>query len=252
MPSRVIAVANCKGGTGKTTTAVNVSAELARRGRRVLLVDLDTQGHAGFGFGIFAADGAPTAHDVLCDGSLDLSAAIHPTQSENVHVLPADRRFRLRSASEDPKRLALALSGVADRYDVVVIDTPPAAEAPLRAALAASHGVLIPAQLHHLTYDGLMQLSRLVFETALGLNPALRDIAIVPVQMDIRMLLQQRILAELIVEFGHQRIFHGIRTDVALAEAFGSHRPVRAHRRSARGASDYDLLTDDIVQFWSV
>ncbi|KQT69072.1 MULTISPECIES: ParA family protein [unclassified Aureimonas] len=252
MPSRVIAVANCKGGTGKTTTAVNVSAELARRGRRVLLVDLDPQGHAGFGFGVFAAKGDLTAHDFLGEGGHDMARAIRPTRSAGVDVLPADRSFRVRSASEDQRRLSAALATLGERYDTVVIDTPPAAEAPLRAALAAAGGVLIPTQLQHLTYDGLMQLSRLVFETALGVNPTLRDLAIVPVQVDIRMHLQQRILAELLMEFGHERIFRGIRTDVALAEAFGSHCPVHDHRRSSRGARDYDLLAEDVVRFWKI
>lgn len=252
MPARVIAVANCKGGTGKTTTAVNVSAEFARRGHRVLLVDLDPQGHAGHGFGIFAADGAITAHHFLGDDQDDIAPSVRPTAVENVHVLPANRAFRVRTASEDPKRLSSALSSLGGRYDIVVIDTPPAAEAPLRAALAAANGVLIPTQLQHLTFDGLMQLSRLVFETAIGINTSLCDIAFVPVQVDIRMNLQQRILAELLFEFGHQRVFRGIRTDVALAEAFGNHCPVRQHRKSSRGSMDYHLLAEDIVHFWKL
>jgi chromosome partitioning protein len=252
MPIHVIAVANCKGGTGKTTTAVNVAAELARSGLRVLLVDFDPQGHAGLGFGIRAEKGAPTAHDLLRGGLADPGDAICLTAVEGVDVLPSDRTFRNLSADDDPSAFLEALHGLRNRYDVAVVDTPPAAETPMRVALGAANTVLIPTQLNHLAHDGLQQLFRLLFAGAVGPNPGAATFAIVPVQVDMRLRLQQQILAELLFEFGHNRIFRGIRTDVALAEAFGSRCPVRHYRPQTRGAVDYTLLVQDILHFWPI
>jgi molybdopterin-guanine dinucleotide biosynthesis protein len=160
MGALVIAIANCKGGTGKTTTAVNLAAELAHLERRVLLVDLDSQGHSGLGFGVSTERHSATAHKVFRQSGVDLSASIRRTAFERVHVVPADREFTIPAAANDPHRLAEALAPLKDRYDVVLIDTPPAADLPLVAALTAAHCVLVPTQLTHLAHDGLVQFSR--------------------------------------------------------------------------------------------
>ena len=251
MASQVIAVANCKGGTGKTTTAVNVSAELAHQGHRVLLVDLDPQGHSGFGFGVFADETAATAHQVFREPVADVASAIRQSSVERLDILPADRDFKIRGAAEDPHRLAQALASVRHRYDTIVIDTPPSADLPLIAALGCAQCVLVPMQLQHLAHDGLLHFSRLFFTVATGINPGLKHLAIVPIQIDMRVHLQRIVLAKLLRDFGPDRIFRGIRSDIALAEAFGSARPIRNYRPSARGAVDYGLLATDISSFWT-
>jgi chromosome partitioning protein len=250
MGARVIAIANCKGGTGKTTTAVNLAAELACLDRRVLLVDLDSQGHSGLGFGVRAECEAQTAHEVFRRSGLDVASAVRPSGVPGVDVLPADRNFTIHAAANEPQRLAEAIAPLARSYDVVLIDTPPAADLPLIAALAAAHCVLVPTQLSHLAHDGLVQFARLFFRVATSLNPDLSAFAIVPIQIDMRTHLQQTILARLLIDFGTQRIFRGIRTDVALAEAFGGGRPVRYHRPGARGAIDYGLLAEHVRRSW--
>jgi chromosome partitioning protein len=251
MVAVVIAIANCKGGAGKTTTAVNLAAELAEMGRRVLLVDLDSQGHSGLGFGVSTERAAVTAHQVFRQSGVDLSSSIRRTAFERVHILPADREFTIPAGPNDPHRLAEALAPLKDRYDVILIDTPPAADLPLVAALTAARCVLVPTQLTHLAHDGLVQFSRLFFKVATSLNPDLSAFAIVPIQMDMRTNLQQLILAKLLMDFGTQRIFRGIRTDVALAEAFGSGRPVRSYRPGSRGAADYGSLAEDVAGSWA-
>jgi len=251
MPCRAIAIANCKGGTGKTTTSVNLAAELACLGRRVLLVDMDPQGQSGLGFGISAERQAATAHHVFRERGVDVAGAIRHSRVERVDILPADRDFRIHSVSDDPHRLADALAGLGPRYDVILIDTPPAADMPLVAALAAAQCVLVPTQLSHLAHDGLVQFSRLFFKVATSINPDLSAFAIVPIQMDMRTHLQQVILARLLIDFGPQRIFRGIRSDISLAEAFGSGGPVRDYRPAARGAADYRLLAQDVLRFWA-
>jgi chromosome partitioning protein len=251
MTCRIIAIANCKGGTGKSTTAVNLTSELALRGHRILLVDLDAQGHAGLGFGVAAAGTQLSVHQLFRQSGFDLGAAIRPSGRKGIDILPADRGFTLHAAANDPKRLAQALSAEARRYDMIVIDTPPTADLPLVAALASAHCVLVPTQLQHLAHDGLQQFSRLFFHVATDLNPALRSFAIVPVQIDVRMHLQQIILARLLQDFGARRIFRGIRTDISLAEAFGQRCPVRYHRPGGRGTADYSLLANDVLTFWA-
>ena len=251
MSARMIAIANCKGGTGKTTTAVNLAAELAFLRRRVLLVDLDSQGHSGLGFGVSADRDSATAHHVFRRTGVDIADSVRSSGIDGVDIIPADREFRVHTVADDPCRLAQALDALKSRYDVILIDTPPSADLPLVAALAAAHCVLVPTQLSHLAHDGLIQFSRLFFKVATSLNPDLSAFAIVPIQIDVRMHLQQIVLAKLLMGFGSQRIFRGIRPDVSLAEAFGSGGPVRNYRPTARGAIDYSLLAQDVSRCWA-
>ena len=250
MAARVIAVANRKGGVGKTTTVVNVAAELGSRGRRVLVVDLDTQGHASLGLGVVARTGEPGAHGVFRDPPLPLAAAIRPTAVGGVRLLPPEIDFEIHGSINDPLRLARALAPLADDFDDVVIDTSPAIDVAMVAALAAADRLLIPTQLQHLAYEGVERFSKVLLKVATMLNRSLGDFAVVPVQIDMRMNLQRFVLAKLLSEFGGARIFRGIRSDVALAESFGSGTAVRYYRPQSRGAADYAFLTDDILTSW--
>jgi chromosome partitioning protein len=250
MTAQIIAVANRKGGVGKTTTTVNVAAELASRGHRVLVVDLDPQGHAGVGLDVVASRSDATVHQIFRNGLVDLALAVRRSGVTGVDVLPAERDFDVHGAVDDPLRLAKGLAPFEDCYDEIVIDTSPSIDVTTVAALTAAHHVLIPTHLQHLAYDGIVRFSNVLFKVASMVNLRFTDLAIVPVQIDIRMHLQRFVLAKLLQEFGHKRILRGIRTDISLAEAFGSNMPVRCYRPHSRGAVDYALLTDDILQLW--
>lgn len=246
--ARIITIANCKGGCGKTTTSVNIAAELAARGRRTLLLDLDPQGHATLALGARDRARGVTAHDLL----FGQAAAAKPIRIESVgvDVFPADMTFRLPAAPQRARALAETLGPIARNYDYVIIDTPPAAELPLVCALAAAHHTLAPTQLTPLARDGVLRFSQVFFYVSTQLNPDLRSLGIVPVQVDLRTRLHRAVLERLAKDFGSARLFPVVRSDIALAEAFDSGSPVRAFLPGSRGAEDYRQVVDRIIAEW--
>lgn len=242
---RVLTVANRKGGTGKTTTVVNLAAEMAARGRRVLVVDLDTQGHVATGLGV-TVDGGPGAHDVFSPRGPVLVEAIRGS-SFGPDVIPARTDFDASHVGADHGRLARALSdGSLAGYERILIDTPPSIDAITMNALLAADGVLIPLVPHHLAGEGVRQLSRLFFRAAMERGDHLGLMGLLPIMTDRRVRLQRQVLEELGREFGERRILRGIRSDIRLAEAFAEGCPVRAHAPRSRGAMDYYLLAEEL------
>jgi len=146
--------------------------------------------------------------------------------------------------------MAEALAPLAAGYDVVILDTPPALDLPLVAALAAAHHALTPTQLTPLARDGVLRFAQAFFHVSTEINPELGAFAIVPVQVDLRTRVQQVALARLIADFGPERLFPLVRCDTALAEAFDHAKPIRIFRPSSRGAEDYARLTERIVADW--
>lgn len=252
MHARVLAVANRKGGTGKSTTTVNLAAELGARGSRVLVVDLDPQGHAGLGFGVDAPDGSQTAHVAFRDPRVDFTRAICATAVSGVDLLAADRNFDGQVRFGDPRCLARALDRIRPLYDVVVVDTPPAAANVLVCALLASDGVVVPTMLDHLSLDGVRQFARSYHQVMMKLQATLLGLVIAPMVVDFRTNMQRRVLASLLSSFGTGQVLRGIRTDVAVAEAFGVRKPLRAHRPCSRALEDFRVLADEVVQRFSL
>lgn len=249
MSGRILAVANRKGGTAKTTTVVNLAAALAGRGLRVLLVDLDTQGHTGLGYGVRAAPGEPTVHDLYRDGgTVDLGPAIRTTTVPQVDILPADRGFSGPNGAVAPLALATALKPLAANYAITLIDTAPTADALLINALASAHHVLVPTQLHHLAVDGVGQFARSYFHVATSLNPELRGLSIMPVQVDLRITMQRDALQRLEARFGRERVLPGVRPDIALAEAFGREVPLKYFKPRSRAVQDFDALCSHVME----
>lgn len=249
----VLAISNRKGGTGKTTTAVNIAAEMAARGVPTLLIDLDTQGHAAVGLGLVPpAKDEATSHDVFSRPGARLRQAIRPTGFAGLAVTVADPLYDGVGGNADPTLIAghLRDEGLLEEFGLIVIDTPPSLDPLLSNALAAAHGVLVPLLPHPLGLNGVQQLTRLLFRTGSTVNPDLKLIGLLPVMIDHRVRLHHDIQNDLARQFGPRRVLPGIRGDIKLAEAFRDGKPIRAYAPRSRGAIDYAQLASGLADGW--
>jgi chromosome partitioning protein len=250
--ARTLVISNRKGGSGKSSTSVNVAAELAARGQRVLLIDLDTQSHCAIGLGLKLQRDTPTVHGFLA-GRHTLRHALQQSAWPGLHLIPADPLFDHGAAGDDELKLndALRAEGLADDYDTIVIDTPPSLDSLLLNALCAADRVLIPFLPHFLSGEGVRQLARVLFRvSSRGLNERLRILGFLPVMVDLRIGQHRNVNASLAHQFGAARLLPGIRTDIKVAEAFAQGKPVREHAPSSRAAADYAAVVTALEGMW--
>ncbi len=250
--ARILVVTNRKGGTGKTATAVNVSAELAARGERVLLVDLDTQGHCAVGLGIPVKKGEPTVHDLFANGAM-LTPAVRVSAWDNLHLLPADPLFEHGSGSRDEVVLRRALrdEGLLQRYDTIVLDTPPSLDILLLNSLHAADRVLVPFLPHFLAGEGVRQLARVLFRVARSReDQGLRLLGFLPIMCDTRIGQHRQVSGSVSHQFGASRMFAGIRNDIRVAESFAAGKPLRYFAPRSRAAEDYLVAVETLLERW--
>ena len=247
---RVIAVCNRKGGAGKTTTSVNLAAELAHLGWRVLLVDLDSQGHCAVGLGVKVLPRDTTVHALFTDPTARLIDAVRETPFENLALAAADQLFEHGSGLRDELLLARALSdpALAARFDVVIVDTPPSLDLLLLNALSAANWVLVPFVPHPLSYEGVRQLMRVLFKVMSKQNPGLKLLGFLPMMSADHIRQHRSITGDVARQFGAPRVLPGIRNDIKLAESFAAGLPVRNYAVSSRGAQDYAALAVCLTQ----
>jgi chromosome partitioning protein len=245
-----LVVSNRKGGAGKTTVAVNLAAELAALGMRTLLMDLDSQGHCAVGLGSIVARGDPTVHDCLRQGDAPLAAAIRATPIPNLWLAPADTSFEHGAGLRDELllRRALAVPEIAERFDVVVLDTPPSMDMLLLNALHAAHWVVVPFVPHPLASEGVNQLMRVLFKVISSGNAQLQLAGFVPVMGTHTVRVHRSVTGDVSHRYGAARLLPGIRSDIRLAEAFAAGQPVRVYAPSCRGAADFAELASHLAQ----
>ncbi|MRD74030.1 ParA family protein [Rhodocyclus tenuis] len=249
--ARILAISNRKGGAGKTTTAVNVAAEIAARGERVVLIDLDSQGHCALGFGIKVERDAPSAHG-LFTGANTLRQALRPTRWPQLSLIPADSRFEHGGADTGLLQRALGAEGFLDEALTLILDTPPSLDALLLNALTAADRVLTPFVPHPLAGEGVRALARILFRVAADRsNAGLRVLGFLPVMLDTRIGQHRSVSDSIAQQFGASRMLPGIRSDIKLAEAFAAGQPIRDYAPHSRGADDYRAATDAILERWN-
>jgi chromosome partitioning protein len=246
----IIAITNQKGGVGKTTTAVNVAAQLARPDRRVLLVDLDPQGNATSSLGIEKATLQKTLYDVLVSdvGPADI---VLPTNVNDLFVLPANNT--LAQAEVDlvgMEQREYKLRDVLGHVDaeVVIIDCPPALGLLTVDALTAATDVLIPVQAEYFALEGLGQLLNTVQLVKQGLNPQLEILGIVLTMFNKRMTLSEQVQTELTQHFGAKLFKAVIPRNVRLAEAPSYGRTIFEHDKWSKGARAYKHLSEEVAK----
>jgi len=253
VPTKVIAVANQKGGVGKTTTAVNLAACLAAVGRRVLLFDLDPQANATSGLGLEKTEGASAYRVLLGEGSL--LDKIKGTAFERLEVVPSEVDLcgvdvELARSDNYLLRAAAALKPVleAQRFDAIFIDCPPSLGILTLNAFAASDGLLIPLQCEYYALEGISMMNRVLAQLRdAGVNPRLDIFGVVMTMFDGRTKLANEVVGEVRNLLG-ARVFETViprSTKLAEAPSFG--KPIIHYDKYSAGAAAYELLAQEVM-----
>lgn len=243
-----IAVINQKGGVGKTTTAINLGAYLAKMGRRVLLVDLDPQGNASSGLGLDKQNLNTTMYDVLF-GEADVTTTIRETNVTDLTILPANSQLAAAEvdlATEVKREFKLKEALANLTYDYILIDCPPALGLLTINALTAADKVLIPVQAEYYAMEGLGQLLDVIGRVRTGLNGQLEILGVVVTMFDSRNSLAEQVVAELKKHFGDKVLSTLVPRNVRLAEAPSYGRTIAQHDKWSKGARAYKQLAKEI------
>ncbi len=249
---KIISISNQKGGVGKTTTAVNLAAFLAEKGKQVLVVDIDPQANAGFGLGVNVEEMETTVYEVLL-GTISVQEAIFRTTIENLYIVPsnmhlAGAQVELMDVEDKEYLLKRALEKVRDTFDFILIDCPPSLGILTLNSLVASDSVIIPLQCEYYALEGLSQLLKIISMVQDTLNPKLEIEGVLLTMYDPRTNLSQQVVSD-VKQFFKNKVFSAIiPRNVRLSEAPSFGKPINLYDRTSTGSMSYEQLAHELIQ----
>ena len=250
--SRIIAIANQKGGVGKTTTCVNLAAALASMQKRVLLIDLDPQGNATMGCGVDKYDVETSVYDILVEQT-PISSVLVRSEENGCDVLPANSdltaaEIQLMDMDGRERRLKDALNAVRDQYDYLLIDCPPSLNVLTLNAFVAADSVLVPIQCEYYALEGLSALLETIEGIRESVNPSLEIEGLLRTMYDGRNNLGAEVSAQLVQHFGNQVFNTMVPRNIRLAEAPSHGVSIMQYDKTSRGAFAYLALAGEIIR----
>jgi len=251
--ARILAIANQKGGVGKTTTAVNLAASLAAAEQRTLLVDGDPQGNASSGIGLEREAVRETTYDVLLDPARIETAIVPSVQFQHLDVLPATpdlagAEVELVGEEDRERAMRRGLDRVRDRYDYILIDCPPSLGLITVNMLAAADAVVIPLQCEYYALEGISQLLSTITILQQGVNPSLDVDGVVLTMYDSRLNLSRQVAADAREYFGNKVFQSVIPRNVRLAEAPSFGKPIILYDLASVGAQSYMEVARELIE----
>ena len=249
--AKIVSFSNQKGGVGKTTSCVNISAQIANKGKKVLMIDMDPQGNATSGLGLQKSKIKNTIYDVII-GRCDISEAIIKTKFKNLSVVPANielagAEIELPELEDGTNFTKLALDSVKEDYDYIFIDCPPSLGMLTVKALSVSDGVVIPMQCEFYSLEGMSQLLNTVKKIKTLYNPGLQIVGILLTMYNGRLTLTGQVVAELKKYYADKLFKVPISRTVRISEAPGYGEPICYHDPYGKGSLEYAAVAKELM-----